>query len=236
MSIPKILHYCWFGYSEMPKTEKKCVERWKKYFSNFEIIKWDENNFDIHCNKYVEQAYQAKRFAFVADYVRLLALYQYGGVYLDADCYVKKNFEPLLFSAGFTGFGGDNKEIAACTLGFEKAHPFIKECLESYQNDLFLDDDKENLESINIRMTKLLMKHGFKPNGKMQEIEGIIIYPMTYFCPLSMLPDTVPDCKSRDTFSMPLWTNPELKRERSLIVRMAHKTKLNELKRKLLKR
>lgn len=80
-------------------------------------------------------------------------------------------------------------------------------------------------------MTKILKNYGFKQNGKKQIVKNIIIYPMSYFCPLSMLPDTVKDCKGKDTYSMVLWTNPELKRERNFFTRFAHKTKLNKLKR-----
>lgn len=237
MSIPKILHYCWFGSADVPMIGKKCFKTWKKYLSDFQFMKWDESNFDIHCNQYVEQAYQVGKYMYVSDYARLLALYEYGGLYMDVDCRVLKDFEPLLDSSGFTGFGGDNKEIAACTLAFEKKHPFIKECLDSYQFDSFIKEDGTyNTWSVNQRMTKLLEKKGFQQNGIMQIVEGIVIYPMTYFCPLSMLPDTVKDCKSKDTYSMTIWTNKELLRERRFIVRMAHKTGLNRLKRKVFNR
>ena len=82
-------------------------------------------------------------------------------------------------------------------------------------------------------MTSILEKYGFKKNGEMQVINNIIVYPMSYFCPLSMLPDDVKDCVNKDTYSMALWTNKELLRERSLIVRFAHKTGLNKIKRKV---
>lgn len=235
MAIPKILHYCWFGQDEMPKTEKKCVARWQKYFSDYQIIHWNESNFDINCNTYVEEAYIAGKYAYVADVARLKALYEYGGVYLDADCKVLKRFDDLLDCHAFTGFGADNKELAACTMGFEKGDAFIKECLDSYEEDKFINDDGTyNTFSINRRMTSILEKYGFKQNGKQQIVQDITMYPMSYFCPLSMLPDEVPDCKTKDTYSMALWTNPELLRERSLLVRLAHKTGLNKLKRKII--
>ena len=236
--IPKILHYCWFGKGAMPKISKKCMKSWNKRLGSFSVMRWDESNFDIHCNKYVEEAYNANKYMYVSDYARLLALYNYGGLYFDVDCYVKKDFTPLLDSNdAFTGFGADNAEIAACTLAFDKGNAFIKECLDSYEDDAFIKEDGTfNTQSINIRMTNLLQKYGFKPNGKEQEINGIKIYPMTYFCPLSMLPDTVPDCKSKKTFSMSIWTDKTLKRERSFLVRFAHKTGLNKLKRKIFKK
>ena len=237
MAIPKILHYCWFGEGEFPRIGQKCYKSWKKHLSDFHFMKWDESNFDIHCNQYVEQAYYAGKYMYVSDYARLLALYQYGGLYLDVDCKVFKSFEPLLEVTGFSGFGGDNREIAACTLAFEKKNPFIKECLDSYRTDSFINEDGTyNTWSVNRRMTQLLEKRGFQQNGIKQIVDGIIIYPMTYFCPLSMLPDTVKDCKSRDTYSMTIWTNKELLRERSLVIRMAHQTGLNKLKQKIFHR
>ena len=94
MTIPKILHYCWFGGGEMRKVEKKCLKTWGKYLKDFQWMRWDETNFDVHCNPYVSEAYQAKRYMYVSDYARLLALYNHGGLYLDTDCRIKKHFEP----------------------------------------------------------------------------------------------------------------------------------------------
>ena len=237
MGIPKILHYCWFGGNQFPKREAKCYKSWERLLTEYEFRRWDENNFDVHCNRYVEQAYEAKKYMYVSDYARLLALYNEGGLYLDTDCLVKKNFMPLMGDIAFTGYGGDNREIAAHTLAFPPKHSFIKECLDSYENTEFINSDGSyNLYTINMRMTDLLIKHGFKPNGNMQEIKGITIYPMTYFCPISMLPDTVKDCKSKNTYCIHVWSSKELKRERSFLVRFAHKTGLNKLKRKVLKR
>ena len=219
MSIPKILHYCWFGKGEFPKREQKCLKSWHKYLNSFDWKLWNEENFDVNCNEYVKEAYAAKKYMYVSDYCRLLVLYNCGGLYLDTDCLVKKDFSDLLGGKSFTGYGGDNWEIAAHTLAFEPHNPFIKECLDSYQHDRFiLPDGSYNLKSINIRMTELLQNHGFVP----------------YFCPLSMLPDTVKDCKSRNTYCIHIWSSKELKRERSLPVRIAHKTGLNLLKRKIL--
>ena len=218
----------------MPKIAKKCYKSWEKFFPDYKFVRWDESNFDVHINKYVEEAYEAKKYMYVSDYARLLALYEYGGVYLDVDCKVLKKFDSLLNCDGFTGFGGDNKEIAACTMAFGKGHPFIKECIESYAGDALIKDGVIDTTSVNERMTRILEKYGFKRDGKEQTVCGVKIYPMTYFCPLSMLPDTVKDCKSKNTFSLTIWTDKELKRERSFLVRLAHKTGLNKLKRKIL--
>jgi len=237
MAIPKILHYCWFGNGEYPKRERKCIASWSKYLTEFTFKKWDESNFDIHCNKYVEEAYNARKFMYVSDYCRLKALYEEGGLYLDTDCLIKKDFFPLMGEGAFTGYGGDNREIAAHALAFPPAHPFIKECLDSYEGQSFVNADGSlYLYTVNLRMTELLQKHGFVPNGEKQQICGITVYPMTYFCPLSMLPDTVGDCKSKNTYCIHVWSDKGLKRERNPIIRFAHKTGLNKLKRKILGR
>ena len=237
MSIPKTLHYCWFGGNEYPKREKKYIDSWQKHLNSFNWKLWDENNFDINCNDYVMEAYEAKKYMYVSDYCRLLALYNEGGLYLDTDCLVKKDFSDLMSETAFTGYGGDNREIAAHTLAFPAKHPFLAECLESYENTHFRNPDGSyNLYTINMRMTDLLKNHGFTPNGEKQTVNGIIIYPMTYFCPLSMVPDTVKDCKSKNTYCIHVWSSKELKRERSFIVRFAHKTKLNLVKRKILEK
>ena len=85
MSIPKIIHYCWFGNNELFPLAKHCIESWKRYCPEYEIICWDENNFNVNSNQFVKEAYECQSWAFVSDYVRLYALYQHGGIYMDAD-------------------------------------------------------------------------------------------------------------------------------------------------------
>lgn len=224
--IPKILHYCWFGNGEMSPTGQRCMKSWNKYLYDYQIKKWNEDNFDIHVNQYVEEAYNIKEFRFVSDYARLLALYNEGGIYLDVDCLVKKSFNPLLNQSAFTSFGGDNREIAACTMAFEKGNHLVKECLNSYENQsLYLPDGTIDSTTINIRFTEILKKHGFKDDGTEQIIEGLHIYPMTYFCPIGFLPFEVPDCISKDTYSMTIWTDPRLKLERSIPYKIYNRLK-----------
>ena len=235
MPIPKTLHYVWFGGNPFPKREARCYRSWERHLAAFQFKRWDETNFDVHCNRYVEEAYEAKKYQYVSDYCRLQALYNEGGLYLDTDCFVTKNFSGLMDGQAFTGFGGDNQEIAAHALAFSAGNLFIREVLDSYKDQSFIKSDGSyNTYTINRRMTDMLLIHGFQENGIKQEICGITIYPMTYFCPLSMLPDTVKDCISKNTYCIHIWSSKELKRERSLIVRLAHKTRLNLVKRKIL--
>ena len=114
--IPKVIHYCWFGKNPLPDDAKKCIESWKKYCPDYEIIEWNESNYDITKNKYMESAYKEKKWAFVSDYARVDVIYQYGGIYLDTDVEVKKSFNDLLDNDSIWGFEEKNF-IATSTIG-----------------------------------------------------------------------------------------------------------------------
>ena len=103
MSIPKIIHYCWFGGGPINPESRKCIESWKKYCPDYKIIEWNEQNFEISQNRYAQQAYEAKKYAFVSDYVRLAVLYRYGGIYLDTDVELVRPLDELLEHKGFIG-------------------------------------------------------------------------------------------------------------------------------------
>ena len=96
MSIPKIIHYCWFGGGPISAESRRCMESWKKYCPDYKIMAWNEQNFDFSTNRYAQQAYEAKRYAFVSDYVRLAVLYEYGGIYLDTDVELVRPLDELL--------------------------------------------------------------------------------------------------------------------------------------------
>lgn len=101
--IPKIIHYCWFGRGAMPQTALDCIESWHRFMPGWEFRLWNEDNFDINCNWYVKEAYEARKFAFVSDYVRLVALRDFGGLYLDTDVNVLKSFDNLMDLDAFAG-------------------------------------------------------------------------------------------------------------------------------------
>lgn len=94
--IPKIIHYCWFGGNPLPEKEQKCIASWRTYCPDYEIIEWNENNFDINQNMYIKQAADEKRWAFVSDFARLDIIYRLGGIYLDTDVEIIRNLHPLL--------------------------------------------------------------------------------------------------------------------------------------------
>jgi mannosyltransferase OCH1-like enzyme len=184
--IPKKIHYCWFGGNPLPKSAKKCIKSWKKYCSDYQIIEWNENNFDISSAPlYVRQAYEAKKWAFVTDYVRLYALYTNGGIYMDTDVEVIKPLDVFLKHKAFSGFEDDTR-IPTGIMAAEKEHPLFKEWLDQYNDKKFLlCDGTLNLETNVVAITKSMKKSGMQFNNTLQTINDCTFYPNDYFCPLN---------------------------------------------------
>lgn len=192
MKIPKIIHYCWFGGKPMPPLAMKCIQSWHKYCPDYQIIKWDENNFKIEKNIYTKQAYKAKKYAFVSDYLRLWALYNYGGIYMDVDVELVKNIDVFLNCKVFSGFETQNN-IPTGIMGSVPNHKFIGELLSMYDNMLFIKEDGSlDLTSNVVIITEHAIKnYGLKLNNKFQILgDEICIYPSDYF-----RPSTFPELK-----------------------------------------
>lgn len=182
--IPKIIHYCWFGREEKPEIVRKCISSWKENLIGYEIKEWNEDSFDINSNNFVKQAYENKKYAFVSDYVRVFALYNYGGIYLDTDVEVIQNFNNYLDKESFWGFEvGDY--VATSTIGASKGNKLIKEFLDSYYDKEFLNEDGSFNVTTNVKIVSNIFENlGLKLNGEYQEIEGIgVIYPLEIFSP-----------------------------------------------------
>ena len=183
--IPKTIHYCWFGRGEKPEIVKKCIDSWKQNLSDYEIVEWNEDNFDINKNDYVREAYKAKKFAFVSDYVRVYALYNYGGIYIDTDVEVLKEFsEEILRNDSFWGFEEKNF-IATSTIGACKGNKLIKQFLDSYDGKRFVKEDGTIDTLTNVAVVSNLVKLlGVKLDGSYQKIDGVAtFYPQEYFSP-----------------------------------------------------
>lgn len=182
-NIPKIIHYCWFGGKEKPSKVQKCIDSWHKYLNNYEFIEWNESNFNINCNKYVKQAYENKKFAYVSDYARINALYQYGGIYMDTDVMVYKSFDDLLDNKCILGFEEENY-IATSFMASIPKHDLIKEFIDRYEGIEFYNEDNSLDLTTNVqRLTDILENKGLIRNDKYQQIEDISIYPQEYFSP-----------------------------------------------------
>ena len=181
----KIIHYCWFGRNPKSKTIERCILSWKHYFPDWKIIEWNEDNFDIHHNIYVQQAYEAKKWAFVSDYCRFWALEKYGGIYFDTDVEVIRCFDDLLGAEAFSGFETDRFVAPGLVLySKEPNNIIIQKTREFYDSARFLDDKGERIK-LNVCgiFTNILKQYGFRENGKMQICGGMVLYPKEYFCP-----------------------------------------------------
>ena len=184
MSIPKIIHYCWFGGNEKPYKVKKYIESWKKFMPEFEVIEWNESNFDINALQYTKQAYEMKKYAFVSDVARLKALSMYGGIYFDTDVEVFKNFTPLLDERCILGFE-EEEYIATSMMAVEPNNNLINSFLKIYDNIPFLDEKGNIIEGTNVsKLTDLLIEKGLKRENIYQKLDdNISIYPKEYFSP-----------------------------------------------------
>lgn len=182
--IPKVIHYCWFGGKIKSKLIKQCILSWKHYLPDYEIIEWNEKNCDL-TNPFVRKAYSLKKWAFVADYIRLKVLYENGGVYLDADMMVIKSFDSLLSNLCF--FGAEDEEYLNCAIiGAEKNNVFIKQCISRYE----LISINNGIDWGQITIPRIVTdiyrkKYNYVlPFNQKIEHNGLVIYPINYFYPL----------------------------------------------------
>lgn len=222
--IPKIIHYCWFGRGELPALAKKCINSWKKYCPDYEIIEWNEDNFDINVCPYVKEAYENKKFAFVTDYVRLYAMYNFGGIYMDTDVEVVKPLDEFLSNQGFSGFESEQNMPTGIMAG-EKGFLLYKDLLDYYNDRHFVLENGELDTTTNtVTITKMLTEKGFIANGKFQLIDGFALYPKDYFCPMDDSTGIMYDSENTATIH---WFNkswvPQSKRIRSKITKVFHK-------------
>ena len=182
--IPKIIHSCWFGGGQKSPLMLKCIDSWKRFCPDYEIIEWNESNFDVNSNDYVKGAYEAKKYAFVSDYVRLYALYKFGGVYVDCDLEIRKNIDAFLHNRAFSGF--ETKDyIPTAIMGAEREHPWIKDLLGYYENRKFIKEDNTLDLTTNTKTITEITKEKYNLilNNKKQVLnEGIHIYPNFVLC------------------------------------------------------
>ena len=212
--IPKIIHYCWFGCGKKSPLIKKCIRSWKRFCPDWEIIEWNEERFDIGSTEWTKQAYEHKKYAFVSDYVRLKALHEMGGVYLDTDVQLFKSLEPFLEHKGFVGF--ENKtSIATCVIGAQVGHPVVGSWLEWYRGRSYLVNGKANTEPNVVFTTEDLKTRGLVIDNTRQSVDGIEVYPQTWFCPQNI--EGSDRAKSKNTVSVHYfdssWRTPQGRRD-----------------------
>lgn len=181
--IPKIIHYCWFGGKPLPELAVKCINSWKEFCPDYEIVRWDESNTDLNENDYIKEAYESKKWAFITDYVRLKVLYEYGGIYMDTDVEVCKPLDPFLFERAFSGFENEH-QIPTGIMAGEEGHPFFEKLLEYYNDRHFIKEDGTFDITTNVKtITAIGLENGFIPNDTKQTFCDFTVYPHDYFCP-----------------------------------------------------
>lgn len=208
--IPKIIHFVWLGGGEFTPSVKRCINSWKQFMPDYEIKCWNENTFDINSVAWVKEAIEKKKWSLASDYIRHYAIYTEGGIYMDTDVQVYKNFDEFLSNSFFTSvefhpndfknkgisqidkFGNPlRKGEAICGIGLlaalygaEKGNPFIKECMDYFGNRHFVNNDGSlYMDIINPAiMATLLNDYGFKYIDKKQDLgKGIVVYPSSVF-------------------------------------------------------
>ena len=199
--IPKIIHYCWFGRNPLPQSAIKCINSWKKFFPDYEIKEWNEDNFDVNIIPYTAEAYEAKKYAFVSDYARFWILYHFGGIYFDTDVEVIKPFDDILARGPFMGreqgafiknicgtsYNGNGFGVApGLGIGTISGLELYNEFLKSYDSLTFKNEDGTlNTKTIVSYTTEILLSHGLNDNNdELQELAGIWVYPSDVFCPM----------------------------------------------------
>ena len=183
--IPKLIHYCWFGHGEMPELAQKCIASWHTYMPDWEYKLWNEDNFDVNQIPYTKEAYEARKFAFVSDYVRLWALHNEGGLYMDVDFEVFKPFDDLMSWDAFAGYEGSKHSPLMMGVVASRANgEWVKEQLGYYQGRHFLLPDGSLDLTTNVQfITAKMQEQGFVQNGKEQDYKDLHVFPVEYFCP-----------------------------------------------------
>lgn len=186
IQIPKTIHYCWFGGKEIPERYRRWMESWKKYCPDYEVIEWNESNYDVHKCRYMGQAYDMKQWAFVSDYARIDIVNQFGGIYLDTDVELKKNIDEMLMNEAFCGFESDEYVNFGLGFGAKKNNLILGEIKEYYDNtDFIRDDGTLNQTGCPSIQTEIMKRHGLECNGEFQIVDGMVVYPSRILCGMS---------------------------------------------------
>lgn len=191
--IPKIIHYCWFGRNPLPESARKCIDSWRKYFPDYEIKEWNEDNFPINSIPYTAQAYEARKFAFVSDYARFEIIYEYGGIYFDTDVEVIRPMDDIIDRGAFMGFEinpSATRPFGAVAPGLGIAAPaglpIYKSVIDYYRGLSFiLPDGSLNITDAVVNITtRELFKAGLRDVQGIQQVADITLYPADWFNPL----------------------------------------------------
>lgn len=202
MKIPKVIHYCWFGENALPDKYKKNIASWKKYCPDYEIIEWNESNYDIRKNKFMYQAYEKRQWEYVSDYARKDIIYQYGGVYFDTDVEVRKPIDNLLYNNFFIGCDDVANIASGAGFGAVKGNLLAKAFRDDYDKYTFLDKNGRVVGKVcGIYETAFFVQYGYKPNNQVQIIaDECVVLPREVLCPISWI--GMPDVYTENTLTV----------------------------------
>ena len=187
-SVPKIVHYCWFGGQPLPQSAQKCIASWRKYLPDYEIREWNESNFDVNAIPYTREAYECGKYAFVSDYARFRILYLHGGIYFDTDVEVIRPMDDLVARGAFMGIEQSSASVGINPgLGMAAA-PHMElfgSLLAHYANLHFVDEAGVQIPGTVVKhTTDVCCRFGFVAENRMQQVDGVWIYPNDWFNPL----------------------------------------------------
>lgn len=240
--IPKKIHYCWFGGKPLPKNAQRYIDSWRKHLPDYEIIRWDESNFDVNGIAYTRDAYADRKYAFVSDYARFKVLYEEGGLYFDTDVELIKSIDDIIERGPFMGCehksepGASPQTLGVAPglgLGVCAGHPFYKEMIQVYETKEYkATDGTKEPDTVVTITTRQLARHGLKNTDDIQEVEGIWIYPAEYFCPISTEDGKLrlsPTTRSIHYYDQS-WQSPIRKYGRRLLLKLGGKRLKDALK------
>ncbi|MDR2221619.1 MAG: glycosyl transferase [Flavobacteriaceae bacterium] len=190
--IPKIIHYCWFGDQEMPAFQKQCIASWYKHLPEYQLMFWNQDNFEVSAYPFAAEAYQAKKYAFVSDVCRLVVLKQYGGIYLDTDIELLSSLNTFLKHSAFIGFE-ESCKLQTGLIGSAVAGRWIEEILELYKERRFILLDGRYNTTTNVDLvTDWMEQKGIVLNNEYQEVaDYFALYPSDFFCAKSHIDGSI---------------------------------------------
>lgn len=181
--IPKVIHYCWFGKNPRGELMRRCIESWKRFCPDYQIVEWNESNFDVDCIPYLAEAYRGKKYAHVTDYARLKILYENGGVYLDTDVELIDSLDPFLADRAFFAMQKPGEVATGLGFGAEAGAPILRELMRNYEGKLQNDSAQFFRETCVVIDKAVFERHGIRRENVLQRLGDAVIYPMDYFNP-----------------------------------------------------
>ncbi len=182
--IPKVIHYCWFGGGPKNELIEKCIASWKRFCPDYEVIEWNESNYDVLSHPFMKKAFENRKWAFVSDYARIDLLYRLGGVYLDTDVELLKSLDSFMDLDFFAGFENEKYVAFGLGVGSVAGHPVLRDLLDAYDR-LELSDHFFDVTTCPQLQTEALVKRGLVCNNRTQVVDGCHVFSSDYFCPMS---------------------------------------------------